>query len=255
MNNTPIIYSGQGASPITTAALNTSLRRNGSIPLCVDESYLRKEDWKATASALLIGGGNALDMMHPLEACAKNIRNFVDQGGGYLGICAGAYVACSQVTIKGGFVFDLYPLNLYLKPIYDYSCLGNTYPTEPTKDWRQTVRCSFLTKQHYEDGASYLGTFFWNLGPHFGHPKEGIVASYEDAANTPAAIIRTTFGKGPVVLSGVHPEISADESCHKEIQDLPVFSTLKDHSQYQQDLFQIMYQLATPKKTPAQSPR
>jgi biotin--protein ligase len=69
----------------------------------VDANVLTKEPWQATASLLVIPGGRDLPFVDSLSPTGtKAIRDWVHQGGRYLGICAGAYFACSKVEFEIG---------------------------------------------------------------------------------------------------------------------------------------------------------
>lgn len=47
---------------------------------------------------LAIGGGYDLGLIKALgETGMTNIRNFIHDGGSYLGICSGAYFACDRI--------------------------------------------------------------------------------------------------------------------------------------------------------------
>ncbi|MCI0514928.1 BPL-N domain-containing protein [candidate division KSB1 bacterium] len=51
---------------------------------------------------LVVSGGDMYQYAQDLTATAKaKIRNFIHGGGGYIGICSGAYFACSRIWWRG----------------------------------------------------------------------------------------------------------------------------------------------------------
>jgi biotin--protein ligase len=57
-----------------------------------------------TATLLAIGGGYDLGYIRALKTDGlHNIKTYVERGGSYLGICAGAYLVCRRIEFdKGG---------------------------------------------------------------------------------------------------------------------------------------------------------
>ena len=60
--------------------------------------------WIESAALLVIGGGYDLGFLRALGPDgAALVKSYVETGGSYLGLCAGAYFASAQVTFdKGG---------------------------------------------------------------------------------------------------------------------------------------------------------
>jgi glutamine amidotransferase-like uncharacterized protein len=58
-------------------------------------SGIRSQAWESTAKAIIFTGGSGSKQSKALgEDGLKKVRGFVEEGGGYVGICAGAYLAC-----------------------------------------------------------------------------------------------------------------------------------------------------------------
>ena len=57
-----------------------------------------------SAALLAIGGGYDLGYIRALKTDGlHNIKTYVERGGSYLGICAGAYLVCRRIEFdKGG---------------------------------------------------------------------------------------------------------------------------------------------------------
>jgi len=128
---------------------------------------------------LIVPGGNFIDIGNGITGGAKdNVREAVQGGVNYLGICAGAFIAGNSpggLNLTSNVKFGFYSaeargLNKTAVPI--------TIPGAPTLD------------QYWEDGPQLSG---------WGSP----IGRYPDG--TPA-IVEGAYGKGWIVLSGVHPE-------------------------------------------------
>jgi glutamine amidotransferase-like uncharacterized protein len=138
-----------------------------------------------TADLWVQPGGDALDVR---AAISNNefyaIKNFVANGGKYLGFCAGAYLATKFIddalTIPG---FDFIPGDSedYVK--------GDKTPRLETIVWHGVRR-----ELYFQDGPSFI------IQP--GH-EDVVKATY---LNGKPAIIFTPYMRGYVALSGPHPE-------------------------------------------------
>lgn len=57
---------------------------------------------------LAIGGGYDTGYIQALQSDGiRNIKNYVEGGGSYLGICAGAYLACRRIEFDKGGKFEV----------------------------------------------------------------------------------------------------------------------------------------------------
>jgi glutamine amidotransferase-like uncharacterized protein len=142
-----------------------------------------------TAKIWIQPGGNAIEAAELMTAEQKALlRNFVAQGGSYLGICAGAFLAdhfaddFNQVPGLGlipGVSLDFLPGNI------DDLILQVTWHSVPR----------YL---YFQAGATFK---FDNSRP------VQIIARYADGR---PAVVQFPYGKGTVVLSGPHPEAPKD---------------------------------------------
>ena len=62
-----------------------------------------EDDWQDSTSIFIMPGGRDLMYLRKLksEGC-KKIKEFVEEGGSYLGICAGAYFGAEAVEFEKG---------------------------------------------------------------------------------------------------------------------------------------------------------
>lgn len=128
------------------------------------------------------------------------IREFVAGGGGFVGICAGAYYASSFVEWRG--VSTDYPLNLF-----------QGRGVGPGVDsWGAHTPLNLAPRhQPGEEQGEQLPVFYFD-GPYFApqedeHQVEKI-ARYD--RNGEAAVIAFPYGQGRVLLLGPHPELGFD---------------------------------------------
>lgn len=139
--------------------------------------------------AALKGAGNA------------QIRSFVENGGTYLGICAGAYYGSKTVEFDQG-----YPLEVCEEreiSFFPGKAIGPAYG-KGTFEY-ESDKGARLAKIGTANGPFYA---YYNGGCYFEgdftHVK--ILARYLDLPGHPPAIIECSVVKGKAILSGVHIE-------------------------------------------------
>jgi len=181
-----LVYRGPGACfdgdcPKVAANL---LRRAG-----YHTRYVRPSEITArllsTAQVWVQPGGDALRVRAALSDQAfSDIKNFVYQGGSYLGFCAGAFLAGPWLDDN-----DSLP-GLNIVPAYDFDHThGDEHPRVEPILWNGQVR-----HVYYQGGAAFR----------VGDKDSNIVkATYQDGS---AVILYSTYGKGKVAVSGAHPE-------------------------------------------------
>jgi len=133
----------------------------------------------------------------------EHLRQFVRQGGGFVGICAGAFFASALIVWEGE-SFD-YPVGLFA---------GQTVgPVTEIAPWPQCAMTAIdLSPQHPVSSAlSPIRRQLYYGGPVFvpnGNQPVEIVAAYAQTGE-PAAIT-FQYGNGRVFLSGLHFETGTD---------------------------------------------
>src|SRR3990167_4741187 len=107
-----LIYHDIGASEISVQSLQHYLQvhKKYSVRLCKGKD-LQNPSWLSQTNYLIMPGGRSLPFYAALgDHGNRNIKQFVMQGGCYLGFCAGAYYASKNTIFAKGL-----PLSLYLK--------------------------------------------------------------------------------------------------------------------------------------------
>jgi glutamine amidotransferase-like uncharacterized protein len=144
-------------------------------------------------SLLIVAGGYTAKYVDALgEEGFEQIREFVAGGGGYIGICAGAYIAARNVEVPGR------PPGLGIIEIENERKAG------------QGIRTITIVKPEYPVVKGYTGEvdIWYQNGPMM-KAGEGVetLAVYEEGG---AAIVFATYGEGKVVIFSPHPEGSLE---------------------------------------------
>ena len=194
------IYVDHGAHPnaIRTAAaacIDAGLRVT---PLTA--ASLNGNGFATQVRGILMPGGWAAHYRTDITSTGvKNVARFVQRGGGYVGICAGAFFATTDVRWEGESL--VYPLDLMAGVADGPLDAVAPWPGHALAELRLEPGHTLTKGLAAKRQAFYLG------GPAL-HPRDDsgarIVARYT-RGNAPA-ILTTRRGKGRVFLSGVHLE-------------------------------------------------
>ncbi len=181
--HTPILlFTGTGTSPGDVRAIEELLSRERLEYATADSRRLNAAN-EATLGAhklLIVPGGNFVRIGESLtSATATHIRNAINSGLNYLGICAGAFFAAdsgyNSLNLANGMRFHFYSIES--KGIRK-AAVPISIPGMPTLE------------HYWEDGPQLTG---W--GDVIGRYPDGMPAIVEGAA-----------GQGHIILTGVHPE-------------------------------------------------
>jgi glutamine amidotransferase-like uncharacterized protein len=189
-----LVYNGEGACKDDCAkSAFDSARAAGFDPVYVGDREESPAIFNDAKVWIHPGGyaGTGMNAMSPV--LKRNLKNFIWNGGGYVGYCAGAFVATSTVgttRIRG----------LGIIP-------GNT------KLYGKGIR---IFKSNWQGSERYI---YWEGGPYFRNMPETVehLAFYPNGAS---ASVRTRYGKGRVWVTGLHPESPQwwkDESGYQDI--------------------------------------
>jgi glutamine amidotransferase-like uncharacterized protein len=149
-----------------------------------------------------------------LPYCAKlagrrnaRLRSWVERGGVYLGLCAGAYYGCRKLNFHGhdGEISGSREL-----AFLNGTAVGSIQDLAPLYDFtlKSAAVAPLITNRGESTAAFYHG------GPYFeieGDAKATVLARYATVKEEPPAIVESTVGRGKALLCGVHPEMSSSE--------------------------------------------
>lgn len=182
------------------------------------------QDFSSLYKVILIPGGYAWYYNYWISKTGKErVRNFVNKGGGYFGICAGAYFAVDRVVWGRRIYDDIVGFNAYGELTgYDLDLFSGTGTGDEDKiadyyagNWsmlafdfgNENTVLSNYKKVPYSEDIIYLG------GPYFtadAGASVSVLATY--SYNGQPGIVSFQYGSGRVVLSGPHPEIEEDSN-------------------------------------------
>ncbi|MES2856490.1 MAG: BPL-N domain-containing protein [Bdellovibrionota bacterium] len=182
-----IVYRGVGGCASCAAAAEKAVRVLGLTVDYVSASEVTPEVFE-NAVLWVQPAGNAISAANALgEKRLAMIREFVKQGGGYLGFCAGAFLADTTVDDYG----KVTGIGLLPFPTADYEVNDTDNIDMVWMNWRGDRRHVF-----FNGGATF------EIG--LAHPAVDVIATY--GPDRKPATIHTQYGKGQVVLTGAHPE-------------------------------------------------
>lgn len=212
-----LIYNGTGSCPKACAiSVAIAAKEAGLTPRFVSESEIDEDSTSEDVTALfdhakvwIQPGGYAKDAYLAMSAPLKKaITDFVFSGGGYVGFCAGAFMATETIGTTGVDGLGL---------IRGRTATYLAHPArEGLKFSMENVRWNNHELKIYFEG----GPFFYDLDS-----SVDVVATYQDGLS-PAAV-RSSFGLGRVFLSGPHPEApdwwwSKEGILEEEASNLPL---------------------------------
>jgi len=206
--NTVYVYADEGVSKTSLKHTLHSFRR--VLGSCyqlktIDANTVKTGTWREDAALFIMPGGADLPYVKKLHGQGnKHIREFVHAGGAYLGFCAGAYYASSEVEFdKGG---PLQVIGERELRFFQGKAIGPglaPYDYQSEKGARAAkVSLSMLHPTEM--------TVYYNGGGYFEHAEKvsntQVIGYYN---NHLPAIVFVRSGEGRVLLTGVHFEYDA----------------------------------------------
>ncbi len=147
-------------------------------------------------------GGNDSDYVGKLNGGGnQNIKNYVKNGGSYLGVCAGAYYGAAYVKFDKGGPYE--HVGVRELAFFHGKAIGPTL----AKGGYRSCSGSRAAKITLDLKQVKEATLYYHGGGHFknaaSYDHVSVIGYYQN--NLPA-IIHIPYGKGNVILSGVHFE-------------------------------------------------
>ncbi len=160
--------------------------------------------WAYNSKLLIIPGGRDLAYAEKLNGAGnQNIKNYVKNGGSYLGICAGAYYASSYIEFDKG--RELEVVGKREMKLFSGKSIG---PILGRYSYTSNSGARATKQKLNEIGNGY---FYYNGGGYFADCEKysdvKILGYYE---NDLPSIIEIPFYLGRVILSGVHFEYNPE---------------------------------------------
>lgn len=161
--------------------------------------------WEKETALLVIPGGRDVYYHSALDGKGtERIRRYVEEGGGYLGICAGAYFAADIIEFEKG--AHLQVCGSRSLKFYPGRAIGPTYGHGRYSYEDQHIEAAPISWNHEEGFTYFNGGCYFDSAQQF--PNVRVLSQYLNVEDKPAAIVECTVGKGKALLSGVHVEFS-----------------------------------------------
>lgn len=224
-----LVYNGPGVSQTslshTLSSLKALLVPHFAVQT-VSATALASQPWSKSCALLVIPGGRDLPYISSLAAATNLIKSYVENGGAFMGICAGAYYASRRVEWETGTKLEVSgdrPL-----AFFDGICKGSVYPgfAYESESGARAVAVEDIAEaevmhgMYFNGGGEFVGT----------DASEGatVLAKYmEGEGQGKIAAIHCRVGKGFAILWGAHPEypltaeplLSALNRCNPPVSD------------------------------------
>jgi glutamine amidotransferase-like uncharacterized protein len=183
-----MVFAGDGTWASEVSSIESILSSNGATYQEVSSAQLDAmsvDDIAKFGMMIFPGGAGGTEAGSLSAQTHANLRSAVqDRGVGYVGFCAGSFIAEAPAPAAGQDVS--YGLGVVNGPVLDYYYLEN-----------QGTDIA-MTLETFADGTT--ADILWYGGPVT--PNTGVIAKYPDGN---PAISEMWSGKGYVILSGVHP--------------------------------------------------
>ena len=238
------IYKDTGTDPFCIRQTAYSCALAGVLPKQIrylDHKQLLASSWEDDAKVFIMPGGRDIPYHRLLRGRGnEKIRSFVESGGSYLGICAGAYFGAKKVLFEVG--TELEVTGDRELQFFAGSAIGTLFK-----------KTSFSYHSHLGASSAWVSIFgesfpiYYNGGCYFSEEDEEsfshtVLGTYIEEDDK-SAIVLCPFGKGKAVLSGVHIEIGYEGLSEEESVPEHLLSIAKQHEKRRQKLFHSVLEL------------
>ncbi|KIJ30524.1 hypothetical protein M422DRAFT_146903, partial [Sphaerobolus stellatus SS14] len=205
-----LVYTGPGVSQTSLSHTLSSLRALLLPHFAVQTitaPALVSQPWYGTCALLVIPGGRDMPYLSSLANANASIRSYVERGGAFLGICAGAYYASRRIEWETGTKMEVSgdrPLGFF-----DGVCKGSVYPGFA---YESESGARAVAVEDVQTGEIVHGMYHNGGGEFVDADKlvnTEVIARYtEGEGEGKVAAVKCKVGKGTAILWGTHPEYS-----------------------------------------------
>lgn len=215
MRSRILIYRDYGCADVSDlyAALENFYTGRGiSVEMTDASAVLKDNALNDGVLAFFMPGGAATPYRMKL-GCQGNakIRSYVENGGVYFGLCAGAYYASRRCRFEED-VPELAVVEDYGLDLIDADAVGTLKKDFKINHYSPNPSSSTVTEVIWlADGEKHA--VFYHGGPKFelrNLQNHEVLASYAEVDGTPPAVVMRRLGRGLAVVSGVHFEDGVD---------------------------------------------
>ncbi len=200
--------------------------------------------WRDNAALFIMPGGADVPYDKALRGKGnQQIKDFVQTGGAYLGICAGGYYGSQKVEFAPGTPLEV----TGSRELAFFRGTASGPALAPySYDSNKGARAARLT---LPNGDLQHATIFYSGGSLFTAnplPKNtSVLARYQDLPNQPVAIIKTKVGAGTAILSGVHLEYDPALMNRADTYLPPIITALEQHQHEREQLLNLIFRELT----------
>lgn len=228
-----LIYAGPGTSLSSVRHATWSLRRllgpNYSVQTLTSDQLL-KEPWPSTCALLVFPGGADAGYCRVLNGQGnRRIKLYVENGGSYLGLCAGGYYGSGKCEFEVGKksmeVVGDRELAFFPGTCRGLAFKGFVYQSEAgAKAVDLKVNENALSgdvpgafKSYYNGGGVFVDA------ENFKEKNIEVLATFTDeldvqADGSKAAVVYAKVGEGAAILTGPHPEyVKPPSRCRRHL--------------------------------------
>lgn len=187
---------------------------------------------------LVMPGGADLPYLKLLTGTqVEIIKQFVKDGGKFLGICAGAYFAANSIIFDGGLPGEISgprPLQFFPGQAIGPAFGAGTYDPD-SRTGARAVEIEILA-----DGSR--GRVYYNGGCYFSEshdPNVIVLARFTELPGRPPAIVQVQYGAGSATLCGVHPEFPLELLNCELDYEFRIKQELLRHQQFIASVFEM----------------
>jgi glutamine amidotransferase-like uncharacterized protein len=203
------VYHDQGTGEFSRAALLAALATRFRVRRIYASELVASDAWHASTELLAFPGGADLPYARLLNGAGNaSILRYIEAGGEFLGVCAGAYYVSRRIAFEAqspAAITGERELALFAGTargsLHD---LAEPYSLEH-------LRCTALAPLRASATQQPLHALYWG-GPEFipdGDSNVRPLLAYESPSRI--AALSADVGKGRIVLSGVHAEVSGTQ--------------------------------------------
>lgn len=137
------------------------------------------------------------------------IKQFVEVGGSYLGICAGGYYGAASIAFDQGGPLEV--VGERELSFFPGIAIGPAYTDKrfvyASEEGARIAKLSY--KDRIVDNYFNGGCYFQDADH---YESVEVIARYAELPTSPAAIVKCSVGKGVALLIGTHPEHPIDRN-------------------------------------------
>jgi len=238
------LYRDEGICPSSLRATVRSLREETDHPIeLVDRYCFLENNWEERAAMIVFPGGRDVPYAKALQGGAnRRIRDYVVNGGRYLGICAGAYYGSSSISFEPGGKLEVIGTRElgFFPGCATGPALGLGQFVYGTSQGARIASLS-LAGNYFQSTSAKA---YYNGGCTFTHassyPNVTILGYYDQLKKQPA-IILCQVGQGKALLSGIHPEYHRNDL--NRISEKDLYDQLSEADLQRKNLFSRLIEI------------